>query len=72
MWKGGSKMLHSFIEAGLWDVMREEIAEGLVLGDEGSAPAPSPGQATMLESVKIDGNIINIYSQNSLVDVKNL
>lgn len=70
--EGGSKMLHSFIEAGLWDVMREEIAEGLVLGDEGSAPAPSPGQATLLESVKIDGNIINIYSQNSLVDVKNL
>ena len=70
--EGGSKMLHSFIEAGLWDVMREEIAEGLILGDEGSAPAPSPEQATLLESVKIDGNIINIYSQNSLVDVKNL
>lgn len=72
MVEGGSMMLHSFIEAGLWDVIRVEIAEGLVFGSDGEAPAPPVGHAPLLESTKIGSSIINIYSQNSLVDVKNL
>ncbi len=70
--EGGSMMLHSFIDAGLWDVMRVEIAEDMFFGPEGTAPAPPTGHAPLLESVKIGSRIINIYSQNSLVDVKNL
>lgn len=68
--EGGSKVLRSFIAAGLWDVARVECCH-VRFGDDGVAEAPC---VSVVPSVcyDIDSNKVFIYSNNPLVDVKNL
>ena len=69
--EGGPTLLKSFLEAGLWDLIRVETAPAY-LGSHGTAPAPIISGIQPLKEEKIDGNCIKYYSQNALVDVKNL
>jgi diaminohydroxyphosphoribosylaminopyrimidine deaminase/5-amino-6-(5-phosphoribosylamino)uracil reductase len=68
--EGGSEVLHSFVQSGLWDAARVEIAP-IRLGNNGRAKAPSLKIAPA-RIEKTDGNEVKFYSQNSLFDVKNL
>ncbi len=69
--EGGESVLRSFIEAGLWDIARVETSP-VRLGSEGRHPAPQLPEGVLLQSEAVDGNIINFYSHNALVQVKNL
>lgn len=48
--EGGSKLLQSFIDAGLWDAVRVEINENLVVGSGVPAPVFSPISAWEVSS----------------------
>jgi len=68
--EGGSAVLHSFVDAGLWDVARVETAP-VIFGADGIAPAPVlKCKAAYVNHV--DTHTIEFYSQNPLADVKNL
>lgn len=69
--EGGPTLLKSFIKAGLWDLIRIETAP-VRLGAHGTAPAPVIVGIHPVKEEKIDGNSIKYYSQNALVDVKNI
>jgi diaminohydroxyphosphoribosylaminopyrimidine deaminase/5-amino-6-(5-phosphoribosylamino)uracil reductase len=68
--EGGAEVLHSFVESGLWDVARVEVAD-FALGERGTARAPHI-DSELLWTERIVNNEVKFYSQNSLVDVKNL
>ena len=68
--EGGAEVLRSFIDAGLWDVARIETSP-VTFGDRGSIAAPVIEQKPVT-AVKVGPNIISFYSQNHLIDVKNL
>ncbi len=68
--EGGAKVLNSFIDSGLWDVARVETST-IVLGDTGSVRAPS-FVASPAMTFDVDFNRVDLYSNNPLVDVKNL
>lgn len=68
--EGGSSVLHSFVASGLWDVARVECCSGR-FGDEGVAVAPRVSVEPSA-CYEIDSNKVFIYSNNPLVDVKNL
>ncbi len=70
MVEGGSALLHSFAESGLWDVARVEVSPAR-FGTDGASPAPCLGQEP-LRAECVDGNNIFFYSNNPLVDVKKL
>lgn len=60
--EGGSSVLQSFLDSGLWDAMRVETA-GFILGSEGAVKSPRlPGAAIPL---KTDG-VLCWYSNNQL------
>ena len=68
--EGGAEVLSSFLASGLWDVARVETSPA-VFGDRGAVKAPQIGcKPVMTETV--GPNVISFYSQNDLVDVKNL
>ena len=68
--EGGPAVLRSFIDSGAWDVARVEVAPER-FGAEGAAMAPAiPAAPARVDN--IDGRSICYYSQNALVDVKNL
>lgn len=70
MVEGGSAVLASFVASGLWDVARVEISPES-FGANGTAPAPAlPALPARVEQA--DGHSIMFFSNNSLVDVKNL
>ncbi|MDE5642011.1 MAG: bifunctional diaminohydroxyphosphoribosylaminopyrimidine deaminase/5-amino-6-(5-phosphoribosylamino)uracil reductase RibD [Muribaculaceae bacterium] len=68
--EGGSDTLRRFIESGLWDEAREEVAP-VVFGTEGIAAAPVLAQQPC-ETYHIGSNRINLYSQSDVRGVKNL
>lgn len=68
--EGGAATLQSFIEAGLWDVARVEVSD-CILGADGSVRAPSIAAAPA-EVCQIGQNRLIYYTNNPLVDVKNL
>lgn len=70
MVEGGSALLHSFAESGLWDVARVEVSPAR-FGTDGASPAPCLGQEPLRVEC-VDGNNIFFYSNNPLVDVKKL
>ena len=59
--EGGSCTLQRFIDAGLWNEAREEIAP-VNFGDEGCAPAPKLA-GKPIRSINICPNCVNLYSQ---------
>jgi diaminohydroxyphosphoribosylaminopyrimidine deaminase/5-amino-6-(5-phosphoribosylamino)uracil reductase len=68
--EGGAEVLHSFVQSGLWDAARVEVAP-IRLRNEGKAKAPE--LKTVPSRIdKIDSNVVKFYSQNPLFDVKNL
>ncbi len=68
--EGGSYTLQRFIDAGLWDEAREEIAP-VDFGDEGCAPAPTLS-GKLIRSMNIGPNCVNLYSREACRHVKNL
>lgn len=68
--EGGAAVLRSFISAGAWDVARVEVSP-VCFGSDGAAPAPAI-DAIPARVDRVDGHTLNFYSQNPLVDVKNL
>lgn len=68
--EGGANVLKSFIDSGLWDVARVETGN-IMFSSKGRVPAPFICDRE-IEEYDIDGNTIRIYSQNPLVEVKNL
>ena len=66
--EGGAKLLQSFIDAGLWDMMRVETSP-LTLGEGVKAPKVDkiPSQ-----SLTIDNNRIDYFVRDGLLGVKNL
>ncbi len=68
--EGGSYTLQRFIDAGLWDEAREEIAP-VDFGDEGCAPAPTLS-GKLIRSMNIGPNWVNLYSREACRHVKNL
>ena len=63
--EGGSTVLRSFLDSGLWDVARVETSNQ-AFGDKGSVHAPTV-TSTPLKSYPIDHSIVTIYSDNPLV-----
>jgi diaminohydroxyphosphoribosylaminopyrimidine deaminase/5-amino-6-(5-phosphoribosylamino)uracil reductase len=68
--EGGAEVLDSFVKSGLWDVARVEVAD-IKLGNNGVAKAPIISSKT-LKTQSFVNSEIRFYTQNSLVDVKNL
>lgn len=68
--EGGAATLQSFIDAGLWDVARVETAD-FNLADGGGVKAPDIAAAPSA-TFRIGRNSFFYYSNNPLVDVKNL
>ncbi len=68
--EGGAKTLQTFIDAGLWDVARIEVAP-LNLGIDGTVKAPlMPKNPSAVR--EYDGNIVMYCLNNDMVHVKNL
>lgn len=59
--EAGPTLLKSLIEAGLWDAAREEIASGVILGEEGVGKAPSLPGYMLTDSGQTGKNRINYY-----------
>lgn len=70
MVEGGAATLRKFIESGMWDIARVETSP-VILGAEGAVPSPHP-PTPVIKSVRVENNLINYYSHNTLNDVKNL
>lgn len=68
--EGGAEILGSFINSGLWDVAQVETSPKR-LENFGTVKAPSIGRQPDY-SYTIDFNRVDLYSNNRLVDVKNL
>lgn len=69
--EGGRQILDAFIEAGMWDMARIETAPWTYGIHAGGVLAPAIQQAPA-SCCTIDGNIVNTYIKNPLIDVKNL
>ncbi|MDE6693610.1 MAG: bifunctional diaminohydroxyphosphoribosylaminopyrimidine deaminase/5-amino-6-(5-phosphoribosylamino)uracil reductase RibD, partial [Muribaculaceae bacterium] len=69
--EGGAETLTGFLESGLWDLARVEIARW-TLGDRGHVKAPEAFSQEPDKMVEIGSNIVKYYINNPLVDVKNL
>lgn len=63
--EGGNKILQSFIDSGLWDTARVEVAS-LILGKNGSVKAPKCDKYSFY-SQKIGENTLYFYSNDSLL-----
>ncbi|MDE7427071.1 MAG: bifunctional diaminohydroxyphosphoribosylaminopyrimidine deaminase/5-amino-6-(5-phosphoribosylamino)uracil reductase RibD [Muribaculaceae bacterium] len=68
--EGGGEVLNSFINAGLWDMARVEVAQ-VHTGEDGRCKAPEVTGVPAKE-VSYGGNKVWIYVNNPLVDVKNI
>lgn len=68
--EGGAEVLRSFIASGLWDAARVETSP-VVFGDRGGVTAPVLELKPVM-GVTVGPNTFSFYSQNELVDVKNL
>lgn len=68
--EGGAEVLQSFIDSGLWDIMRVETSPD-DFAEKGSVKAPRI-YGTPSFTTAYGDNRIDLYVQNSLVDVKNL
>lgn len=71
MVEGGPTLLSAFLESGLWDVARRETNPRICLGKRFHTPL-QPSEGSLAEVRTEDGNIIEIFTNNPLVDVKNL
>lgn len=63
--EGGATLLQQFIDSRLWDIARVETHPE-ALGENGSVSSPVLG-LTPIKNYSIDGNSIDIYSQNSTI-----
>ncbi len=71
MVEGGATMLSVFLRSGLWDAARVETNINMRVGSPSARVAGHPAGA-LAGVTCIDGNVIEIYANNPLVDVKNL
>lgn len=71
MVEGGAGLLNEFVESGLWDAARVETNPYLQVDESGAVYAPVL-PCGLEYSEDLDGNIIQIFTNNPLVDVKNL
>lgn len=71
MVEGGSAMLESFLRSGLWDAVRVETNMDMRVDLPSAHTVVHPG-GVLADVTRIDGNVIEIYANNPLVDVKNL
>lgn len=69
--EGGTETLNRFVECGLWDLARIEVAHW-ILAEKGRAKAPLAFCQEPDKTVRIGNNIVKYYINNPLVDVKNL
>lgn len=69
--EGGAETLAGFLDSGLWDLARVEIAKR-TLGDRGRVKAPEAFFQEPDKMVVIGSNIVKYYINNPLIDVKNL
>lgn len=69
--EGGSHLLQSFIDAGLWDLCRVEVGT-LVLGMYGTTRAPRFEGYAPFRTFNFEGETVKYYSHNPLIDVKNI
>lgn len=65
--EGGAELLGAFLREGLWDCVRVETSPRR-LGARGRTPAPAPTATARKASRTVDGNRIDLYSGNPLVD----
>ena len=63
--EGGATVLSSFIASGLWDMARIETSP-VILGSKGSVRTPAV-ECTPLKTCMIGANIIDFYTNNSLL-----
>ncbi len=71
MVEGGKEVLQSFINEGLWDIARIETSP-CNFGETGAVHAPYFYGISPAKTYTIEGNQIEYYTQNSLIDVKNI
>lgn len=71
MVEGGAKVLDAFIQSGLWDTARVEVADDITLGDDGDTIAPTLDRLPQIIRT-IEHNNIFWYVNNDIVRVKNL
>ncbi|MDE7375465.1 MAG: bifunctional diaminohydroxyphosphoribosylaminopyrimidine deaminase/5-amino-6-(5-phosphoribosylamino)uracil reductase RibD [Muribaculaceae bacterium] len=69
--EGGTHLLQSFIDQGLWDLCRVEYGT-IVLGEYGTARAPRFEGYPPLRTFDFEGETVKYYSHNPRFDVKNL
>lgn len=65
--EGGAEVLGTFLRTGLWDCARVETSPRR-LGRHGRVAAPAPPGPTERSTRHVDGNRIDLYSNNPLVD----
>lgn len=71
MVEGGKEVLQSFINEGLWDIARIETSP-CPFGDTGSVRAPHFNGILPVKTYELEGNKIEYYTKNTLIDVKNI
>lgn len=69
--EGGTHLLQSFIDEGLWDLCRVEYGT-LVLGEYGTARAPRFEGYAAFRTFNFEGETVKYYSHNPRIDVKNI
>lgn len=71
MVEGGAKVLQSFIDAGLWDIARVETSP-VSMGAYGAVKAPDVRGWKVAKTIGADGHIVNYYTNNPLIEAKNI
>lgn len=69
--EGGTHLLQSFIDEGLWDLCRVEYGT-IVLGEYGTARAPRFEGHAVFRTFNFEGETVKYYSHNPRIDVKNI
>lgn len=69
--EGGTHLLQSFIDEGLWDMCRVEIGT-VALSEYGTARAPRFEGYAPFRTFNFEGETVKYYSHNPLIDVKNI
>jgi len=68
--EGGAIVLKSFIDSGIWDMARVETSSDM-FGHKGRVKSPVI-TGRVLSNRNVDGNNITVYSNNLMLEVKNL
>lgn len=66
--EGGAQLLESFIQAGIFDLIRVETNCGLIVGGGGVIAPKVPGVASVTYKQRFGCNIVDFYAYNPLID----